>query len=136
MNREILFRGKRIDNGEWVEGYYFIDLENKKPYIMLKERMETVEDWMVKSLEVIPETVGQFIGLLDKNGKGIFEGDIDQNNDVVMWCKKRNGWAMKIYDFPTKEVISCHCYQCDGDFEISDIDSDIEVIGNIHDKTK
>ncbi len=67
--REILFRGKRKDNGEWVEGYLYRISEKLNPFIMLKNAEG-------ESYEVDPETVGQFTGVTDKNGTMIFEGDI------------------------------------------------------------
>lgn len=125
MKREILFRGKRIDNWEWIYGIPTFDFK----YIFNENQFDIHDNYMV-----IPETVSQFTGLLDKNGKRIFEGDYDQNHDVVMWCDKRNGWAMKTYDFPTREVISCHCFRCEGHFDIDDADFNIEIIGSIHDQ--
>lgn len=133
--REILFRGKRVDNGKWVFGSYAFapkrkgafgqiisDLDQEKHYIVSKTDYEY---W-----EVCPETVGQFIGLTDKNGKKIFEGDIIKDNGPRIYMIGYNEELMKYaFLYYHKELKNIYC----GGFVSKTDGKSIEVIGNIHD---
>ena len=124
MNREILFRGKRIDNGWWMEGYcskYFDGF--KTATCIAQPTRETITGSLC--YEVDPSTVGQYTGLTDKNGKRIFEGDILR--------QKKNG----VYGFPFSVVFDDGGFMWNEnerrDFLYQSICDTCEVIGNIHD---
>lgn len=118
--REILFRGKRSDTGEWVEGYYcrgFRWAGDKSPTPAIQE----ADGYSFR--EIIPETVGQYTGLTDKNGMKIFEGDIIAGKTGVFGIR----WSKTICCFVAGENFSIRPYMNQGTMQ------DYEVIGNIHD---
>ena len=135
--REILFRGKRIDNGKWVQGYLFQIWDDA--FIL----WGTTND-VPNMIKVIPETVGQYTGLKDKNGKKIFEGDIvryiyepgkgfwNANQlSVIRWGK--TGYTMDgIFGTNKYACMSGQLCTIPFDQESTNI-QEFEVIGNIHD---
>lgn len=119
--REILFRGKRTDNGEWVYGAFVSEITKFAPIIVSEY---WADDVSVNYEYVQPETVGQYTGLLDKDHKRIFEGD-------VVKAYFRNNHSKQIF----RVIFDAGMFRFDnGCVKVPKYDIyALEVIGNAHD---
>lgn len=115
--RKILFRGKRVDNGGWVEGIY-----------VNKQHIGILMLYDINLIKVDPFTVGQYTGLDDANGKPIFEGDILKpagwRCGEIMWSP----YACKFVIIARGENGNEDGFELDGEEA-----ENCKVIGNIHD---
>lgn len=157
MNREILFRGKRLDDNEWIYGSLVETDDNYNEPLSRRKITKSIKicnyvpgDWSLGGWsfdKVIPETVGQFSGLLDKNGKKIFEEDIIElenylHNKIKVVCKF--GTARRVlyenecditgfyfeYEGHLKTFPIVNNYANKHDLEL------FEVVGNIYDNSE
>ena len=127
--REILFRGKRLDNGEWIQG----DIVQFPVHGVVRI---VEQEPSYKDAEVDSDTVGQYTGLTDKNGRKIFEGDIIHLEYSQVF------FGGEYFGEYTAEVSYKEgCFITDGinngdeiETPLSGFDNDeVEIIGNIHD---
>lgn len=124
--RKVLFRGKRVDNGEWVYGAYFFD--GRRHYIITAINDKDHAMYGCRSTDVtlfivIPETVGQYTGLTDKKGSKIFEGDVVKDpGNIIFFVEWQPFSASYQISNAMRHYLFCMRYM-----------DMFEVIGNIHD---
>lgn len=136
MNREILFKARRKDNGEWVEGYYCKWKQIRRTICVTEEKIvDCIIVWMsdgsMLRYEIDPDTLCQYTGLTDKNGKKIWENDIcdrkEKYPEIVTYNK--GDWQLDYSYALGKEK---HFSACNLGFYVCERNC-VEVIGNVFD---
>ena len=145
--REILFRGKRIDNGQWIYGYYIKATHHWHNHGIHEDWVatDTVQNggWcnVRGKYAVIPETIGQFTGITDENNNKVFEGDIVKA--IIHRCYGSNPQIREETKIIAYDSLGILCLK-DSEDVWSDFMNELnlsgciddfyfEIIGNIHD---
>lgn len=122
----IKFKAKRLDNGEWCEGYFYE--ENGNTYIIENRQKESMLNRNV-TYEVDPSTVCQFTGLKDEDGTEIWEHDILKNHPMTNEVTFRNGSFIIVEDYDD-DIVEESLFNC----VLEDNICYLKVIGNKFDR--
>ena len=130
--RERISRAKRIDNGEWVEGFYVCIPEHYKQEMSGKSYIVSINNGLF--MEVVPETVGDYTGLTDNNGKKIFEGDIVRYRHEFWQCPMQSvvEYGVDKWNYPAFDLKDNDYYEAKG-LQCAHEEGCCEVIGTIYD---
>lgn len=145
MNRVIKFKGKSVDSSEWIKGYYYKECDNT--YI-IEDRQKVSMLNRNEAVLIDPDTVCQFTGFLDKNGKEIYEGDVLRSDShpysrfenigrdnyfaVVFYCEDGASFATVTVNNPESNVGGIADGICNDVWR--EEMKRFEVVGNIHEE--
>ena len=123
--KEIKYRGKRVDDGKWMYGFYWYVEEHVNPELSKRHAIKSIKNGI--DFEVKPETVGQYTGKNDDGGDELYEGDFVQfeynfetHEGYIEWCE-------------TEYVYTVVDEKSGLNFYLHEVDDAVTKIGNIHD---